>query len=118
ESPSKVSIDAVGVVLAAAGALLIGIGMDKLSAWGVWRALPGAPLSFAGLSPAPVVMAAGVALLHAFVLWSRRCQRRGRTPLIAPEIVAAARERSALLAIFAIGAIGAGLTFLIPLYIE
>src|SRR5690606_27275994 len=46
------------------------------------------------------------------------CRASGRTPLVAPEVLGTARERCTLLAIFAIGAIGAGLTFLIPLYIE
>lgn len=114
----RTGIDVVGVALAASGVLLIGIGMDKLSYWGLWRAQPGAPWSFAGLSPSPIMLALGLALLHAFVLWSRKCRDSGRTPLIAPEVIGGAPQRSALTAIFAIGVIGAGLTFLLPFYIE
>src|SRR5690606_3497719 len=77
-----------------------------------------APLGLLGLSPAPFVLGAGIALLYAFALWSERCRASGRMPLIAPELVRGARERSALVSIFAIGAISAGLTFLMPLYIE
>src|SRR5690606_5716109 len=118
ESRSTIGIDSVGVVLAAGGVLLIGIGMDKLWDWGPWRARPTAPLGLLGLSPAPFVLGAGIALLGAFALWSERCRASGRTPLIAPELVRGAPERSALVSIFAIGAISAGLTFLMPLYIE
>ena len=118
ENRPGIDIDAVGVVLAAGGVLLIGVGIDKLWDWGPWRARPAAPLGLLGLSPAPFVLGAGIALLYAFALWSERCRASGRMPLIAPELVRGARERSALVSIFAIGAISAGLTFLMPLYIE
>lgn len=118
ETRSHVHIDLVGVMLAAAAVLSIGIGFNQLTDWGPWRARPGAPFSVLSVSPAPLVIACGVVLLVAFLSWSRTCSARGRLPLIAPEVIHSQRERSAVLSIFAIGTIGAALTFLIPLYIE
>lgn len=117
-SRSRREIDAIGVVLAASAVLLIGLGMDRLSYWGLWHARPGAPWSIAGLSPSPFMLMAGLGLLYAFASWSRKCRQFGRTPLIAPELIAGSQALSVLLAMFAIGLIGAGLTFLIPLYVE
>lgn len=118
DTRAAIHIDAVGFVLAASAVLLIGIGADRTAYWGVWRARPTAPLSIFDLSPAPFSIVVGIVLLQAFVVWTRRCRASGVTPLCAPELIGRGRERSALLSMFAIGAIGAGLTFLIPLYIE
>lgn len=118
EARERIHIDVVGVALAASAMLLIGIGADRLAYWGMWRARPAAPIDVFGLSPAPVAIVAGILLLQMFVLWTRRCRARGLMPLLAPELLGSVRERSALLSMFTIGAIGAGLTFLIPLYIE
>lgn len=111
-------VDAVGVLIVVAAVVLIGFGSDKLASWGVLRAQPGAPFSVLSLSPAVVVIAGGGLLLKTFLGWSRICIERGRAPLVAPELLGSAREWSVLLGIFAIGAIGAGVTFLIPLYLE
>src|SRR5690606_15472415 len=118
DARAAIHIDAVGFVLAASAMLLIGIGSDRLAYWGVWRARSAAPLNVFDLSPAPVAIALGILLLHAFVVWTRRCRASGVTPLCAPELLRSAREWSALSSMFAIGAVGAGTTFLIPLYIE
>ena len=118
DARARIHVDAVGFVLAASAMLLIGIGADRLAYWGVWRARSAAPLDLLNLSPAPIAIVVGILLLHAFIVWTRRCRASGVTPLCAPELLRGARERSALLSMFAIGAIGAGTTFLIPLYIE
>lgn len=115
---ARIHIDALGVVLAASAMLLIGIGVDRLPYWGVGRARPAAPVSIFDLSPAPMAIVAGALLLQAFFVWTRRCRASGVMPLCAPEVLGSARERSALLSMFVIGALGAGLTFLMPLYIE
>src|SRR5690606_1712918 len=118
DAPARIHIDAMGVVLAVSAMLLIGVGADRLAYWGVWRARPAAPLDLFDLSPTPLAIASGILLLHAFVVWTRRCRASGRTPLCAPELLRGGRERTALLSMFAIGALGAGVTFLLPLYIE
>src|SRR5690606_12659862 len=42
----------------------------------------------------------------------------GGTPLVSPDLVGSPQQRTALLAMLAIGAIASAITFLVPLYIE
>lgn len=116
--PPGVSIDWVGIVLAASAILLISAGANYLTDWGGLLAQPAAPFSVLDMSPAPMMIIAGLFLLEAFVSWSRRRTSRGQTPLIALDVVDTRAERSAVFSLFTIGAIGSGLTFLIPLYIQ
>jgi predicted MFS family arabinose efflux permease len=115
---SDIQIDAAGFVLVILAVLLIGIGFDNLAGWGAIRARSTAPFSIGTLSPAPFAIVTGAILLKALVVWSRHCRAGGRAVLIAPEVIADARERSVLFSIFTVGAVSAAVTFLIPLYIE
>ena len=117
-SRSDVDIDAIGFVLTLLAVILIGIGFDNLTSWGVWQARPDAPFSVLQLSPAPFAIALGVMLLKGLVVWSQRCRAEGRAALISPEVISVSQERLTLFAIFTIGAVSAAVTFLIPLYIE
>jgi len=114
----NVSIDRVGVVLAACAVLLISIGADRIAEWGVLLASPAAPFNVLDMSPAPIMIVCGIFLGQAFFFWSRRRQAIGRAPLMALEVVETPKERSAVFCIFIIGALGSALTFLIPLYIQ
>jgi predicted MFS family arabinose efflux permease len=111
-------LDVVGLLLAASAILLIGFGCNNLSGWGMLIAKPGAPFQLRGISPALLVIALGALFAKLFVLWSRRVEASGGTPLLALDVFASMQERAALLAIFLIGVIGSGITFVIPLYIE
>ena len=118
QTPPGVSIDWTGIVLAAAAIVLISVGANNLTDWGGLLARPGAPFSVLDMSPAPMMIIAGLFLIEAFVTWSRRRESRGKTPLVALDVVDTPAERAALLSMFTIGAIGSALTFLIPLYIQ
>jgi predicted MFS family arabinose efflux permease len=113
-----VAIDYVGVLLAATAITLISVGANNLTHWGLLLAAPGAPFSLLDMSPAPFMIVAGVFLLEAFLEWSIRRRHRGGTTLVALEVIDTPKERSALFSMFAIGAIGSALTFLIPLYVQ
>ncbi len=115
---SDVSIDRVGFLLTCLAVLLIGLGFNNLTDWGVLRARPDAPFSVLSLSPALLVIVCGVLLAKLFVIWAHKRRAEGGAPLIALEMIVAPRERSALFSIFTIGAVSSGITFLIPLYIE
>ncbi|MGB7214055.1 MAG: MFS transporter, partial [Gammaproteobacteria bacterium] len=117
-TPAGVSIDWTGIVLAAAAILLISVGANNLTDWGGLLARPAAPFAVLDMSPAPMMIIAGLFLIEAFVTWSRRRGAHGKTPLVALDVVDTAAERAALLSMFTIGAIGSALTFLIPLYIQ
>jgi len=60
----------------------------------------------------------GVFLFQAFLIWSRKLQAVGQTPLMALEVIDTPQERSAVFALFAIGGITAAIAFLVPLYIQ
>jgi MFS family permease len=115
---SHLRIDRVGFALMMLALLLIGVGSENLSDWGVIRARPDAPFSMMSVSPALVVIACGVLLVRGLVTWSRKCRIEGVQPLLAPEVFAAPRERSLLFSIFTLGAVSSAVTFLIPLYVE
>ena len=112
------SIDWVGVGLAASAVFLISIGANKLADWGPLLAAPAAPFSIVDMSPAPIMVVCGIFLVQAFFVWSRKTDASGKTPLIALEVVKTPAERSAIFSIFAIGALGSAITFLVPLYLQ
>ena len=114
----EVRIDLAGVVLAAASIILITFGFNNLNRWGLRAARAGAPFDIAGLSPAPIMVIVGIVLLNAFVLWTRREQSAGRTPLLDLRVITSGRERAAVACMFAVTLLEAMLNFSIPLYIQ
>ena len=114
----EVRIDLVGVVLAACAIILITLGVNNLNRWGLGAARPGAPLDLLGLSPAPVMIVVGVVLLNGFIVWTRREQAAGRTPLLDLRVISSGRERAAVMCLFAVVLLEAMLNFSVPLYIQ
>ena len=113
-----VTIDMVGVVLAAAAIILISLGFNNLNGWGVALATPNAPFSLLGLSPAPILIVVGIVLGQAFLMWTRKRQETGKTPLLALEVIDSREERAAVYALFSVVALEAALNFTVPLYIQ
>ena len=118
EGDGAVPIDWFGVVLTAAAVVLISVGANNLTDWGMLLARPGAPFSVLDMSPAPLMVVAGVFLGQGFVWWSRLRESRGKRPLAALEVIESSGERAALFAIFIISALASAITFLIPLYVQ
>ncbi len=118
EGRPEVNIDAVGVVLAASSILLITFGFNNLNRWGLGVAGPGAPFDLFGLSPAPAMIVIGTVLLQTFVVWCRRQQTAGKTPLLDLRVLASNQERAAVLCMFAVVMLEAMLNFSVPLYIQ
>jgi MFS family permease len=119
-SPPKpeVKIDVVGVILAALGIILISFGFNNLRNWGVFLARPAAPFDFLGVSPAPVMIGAGISIVMAFFLWSQRQAAAGKTPLLALEVVSSPREWATVVALFIVVGIEGAINFMVPLYIQ
>jgi predicted MFS family arabinose efflux permease len=114
----EVRIDLVGVVFAAAAIILISFGANNLNRWGLGLARPNAPFDVLGLSPAPIMIVAGITLGQAFFLWTRRREANGQTPLLPLQLLASPEERAAVYAMFAVVALEAALNFSVPLYIQ
>ena len=60
----------------------------------------------------------GIVLGQAFLMWTRRRQAAGKTPLLALEVINSPQERAAVYAMFAVVALEAVLNFSVPLYIQ
>jgi MFS family permease len=113
-----VGIDVLGVVLSAAGIILITFGFNNLRNWGVLLARPPAPFDLVGVSPAPLMIAVGVAVVAGFLAWSNRQASGGRTPLIALEVIDSPLEWMTALALFIIVGMEGAINFSVPLYIQ
>ena len=98
--------------------LLVGIGVNNISRWGLVVASAFAPFSVFGLSPALVMVAGGVVGVQVFVAWAQWRQARQRTPLLALRVIESPREHAAAIAMMAIFMLANALTFLVPLYIQ
>ena len=114
----EVKIDPLGVVLAAVAIILISLGFNNLNRWGLGVARPGAPFEILGLSPAPLMIVVGIVLLQSFIMWTRRRQASGKTPLLDLRVVTSSRERAAVMCMFAVVLLEAMLNFSVPLYIQ
>ena len=113
-----VKVDGVGALLAAAAVTLISVGFNSLHDWGMVLANAMAPFSVLGLSPAPVMVVAGVVGVQLFIAWAQRRQARHLTPLLTLKVIESPREHAAALAMMAIFMLASALTFLVPLYIQ
>jgi len=113
-----VGIDVIGVLLSAAAIIATIFGFNNIRNWGLLLARPAAPFNLVGVSPAPVLIVIGVALLAAFLAWSHRRAAHGRTPLIALEVVDSPLEWMTVVALFIIVGMEGAINFSVPLYIQ
>jgi MFS family permease len=113
-----VTIDGVGVLLAATAIILISVGFNNLNQWGVLLAKAAAPFTLIGISPAPILIALGIVGVQIFIAWTQRRQVAGATQLLALEVIDSSQEQAAVFAMMAIVILGNALTFLTPLYIQ
>ena len=115
---SDVKIDMVGVALAAAAIVLISFGFNNLNRWGLGLATANAPFNLLGLSPAPIFIVVGIVLGQCFLMWTRKRQADGKTPLLDLQVIDSPQERAAVYAMFSVVALEAMLNFSVPLYIQ
>jgi MFS family permease len=114
----EVQIDLIGVVLSAVAIICITFGFNNLRQWGVLLARPAAPFDLAGVSPAPVLIVVGIAILAAFLAWSHRRATEKKTPLLALEVIDSPLEWMTALALFIIVGMEGAINFSVPLYIQ
>jgi MFS family permease len=113
-----IGIDWIGAALAASSITLISVGVDNLNSWGLLLANSAAPFSVFQLSPAPILVIAGVILVQGFFFWLRKRQREGKSQLFAVQILDGPEERAATFNLLIIAALGPAINFLLPLYIQ
>ncbi|MFZ4598961.1 MAG: MFS transporter [Terrimicrobiaceae bacterium] len=113
-----VKIDIFGVILSAAAVILISFGFNNLRNWGLTLARPAAPFDLFGVSPAPIMIGLGLIIFMGFFLWSHRQAAKGKTPLLALEVIDSPKEWAAVFTLFLIVATEAAINFTVPLYIQ
>jgi len=110
-------LDLAGAVLSAAGLGLAVFGVLRSSVWGWVLPRPGGPAGL-GLSPAIVLIIAGVLVLWLFSAWEHRVERRGGEPLVRLAMLGNRQLSGGLVMFFFQFLIQAGLFFTIPLYLS
>lgn len=113
-----VSIDLIGSFLSVVAVFFIALGFHFLLSWGLLLASPEAPIAVVGVSPAPIMIVAGIVVGMSFFVWTNRRVERGETPLLSLEVIDSNHEWAAIAAISAIAVTEAALNFAIPLYIQ
>jgi MFS family permease len=114
----QVKIDWVGVVLAALAIIAISVGFNNLNSWGLVLARAAAPLAPLGLSPAPVLIVAGVVGVQLFVAWAQQRVAAQQTPLLDLQVIDSPQEQAAAISMMSIVMLGNAMTFLVPLYVQ
>jgi MFS family permease len=114
----EVKIDVVGVILSAVAVILISFGFNNLRNWGLTLARPAAPFNLFGVSPAPLMIGLGIVIFMAFFLWSHKQATKGKSPLLALEVIDSPKEWAAVFTLFLIVMTEAAINFMVPLYIQ
>ena len=121
--PSRVRIDALSVLLSAAGLVLIVLGLLQTKTWG-WilpshpPTIGGVEITPFGLSPVPFVIAAGVVLIWLFVRRQRRLLMQGRAPLLRVAMLRIRQLRAGVGSLAIQYTVTAGLFFIVPIYLQ
>ncbi len=110
-------LDAVGVVLSAAGLALFVFGILKTGTWGWFRAKEGGP-SWGGLSPSIWMMIGGLFVVWLFFAWEHRREDRGQEPLVRPKMLRNSQLVGGLVMFCCQFMIQAGIFFVVPLYLS
>ncbi|MEV4410359.1 MFS transporter [Catellatospora sp. NPDC049609] len=113
-----VTIDLVGALLIGAAVVMLTLGFNNLNGWGLLTADAGAPFDVLGVSPAPLLIVAGIILGQGFFVWTRRRTETGRVPLVSLSVLGSPQERAAVYAMFTVVALEAALNFTVPLYTQ
>jgi EmrB/QacA subfamily drug resistance transporter len=124
DTKEKRQLDWIGVLLSSSGLLAIVFGIIQSSSYGWWKAksifeVAGHEYAMAfGLSIAPVSILIGIVLLLAFVIFERRREDSGKTPLVSIGIFKNWQFSSGLLTLMVMSLSLTGLIFALPVYFQ
>jgi EmrB/QacA subfamily drug resistance transporter len=110
-------VDVVGAALSASGLAIAVLAILQAPTWG-WVVPKDSPVEPFGFSLTLFVLAAGLALLAAFVRWQRHRTTTGKDPLVDLSLFSVAPVRSGLSTFTAQNLILMGVFFVLPLYLQ
>jgi MFS family permease len=117
-SQPGLTIDWTGAILAAVGIIFLSFGFSGLATWGVVLATPQAPFEVLGISPAPILIIAGLIVGQAFFMWLRKRGREDKPRIFDLRVLATGSERAVTACMATMLFVGTAANFLIPLYIQ
>ncbi|WP_435318517.1 MFS transporter [Haloarchaeobius sp. TZWSO28] len=117
------AIDVVGTALSVLGLGTLVVGVLLSGRYGWWGALRpvsvgGVELGLLGLSPTPILVAAGLSLLVGFLHWQRARERRGETPLVKTSIFQNGGYLAGLSTYFVSWIALGGILFVLPVFLQ
>jgi MFS family permease len=114
----RLALDWIGALLSALGILLVVEGANQVSAWGFLLAKAAAPVSVFGLSPVVFMLAGGTFVFQAFLSSQEARVRKGKEPLLSPQVSDTPTKRSAVTGLLLTQAIFAAVNLALPLYTQ
>lgn len=119
----KPTLDGLGVLLSSVGLFTLVFGIIESSTYGWWKAKTpfsefGLSWQLGGYSITPFAIGLGLVVLTAFLLWERRVERSGRTPLVSLELFANRQFMSGAATTGVVAMGQAGLIFSIPVFLQ
>jgi len=114
---AKPRFDLLGAILSAVGLGAVVLGTLQASTWG-WLKPKDSPIEPFGFSLTFFVVAAGGALLWAFVRWQRHREATGTDPLVHLDLFKIPPVRSGLIGMLSQNLILMGVFFTVPLYLQ
>ncbi len=118
EAQKDLLIDWVGALYAAFSVILLSFGFSGLASWGLVLASDDAPFEILGLSPAPVLIVAGLIVGQLFFSWIRRQQKAGKPRIFDLAVLKSSKEKAVTACMAMMLFVGTAANFLIPLYLQ
>ncbi len=119
----KPSLDFIGVILSSVGMLSLVYGIIEASTYGWWLAkapfaIFGQTYDLWGYSITPFAIAVGLAILTAFMMWEKRVERLGKTPLVSLHLFSNRPYVSSVATTSLFSLVQAGLIFSVPVFLQ
>lgn len=123
DQEEKPTMDFLGVILSSVGLLGVVFGIIESSKYGWWTAKEtfiafGQNLSFHGYSIVPLAISIGIVFLVAFLIWERRVERSGNTPLVSLALFKNTQFSSTLIVVTMMAIGQAGIIFAFPVFFQ
>ncbi len=123
EKVEKPSLDFVGVILSSTGMLALVYGIIEASTYGWWLAKTpfiafGQTYGLWGYSITPFAIFIGALILSLFMMWEKRIERLGKTPLVSLHLFSNKQYVSSVTTTALFSLVQAGLIFSVPVFLQ